>query len=118
VSRIRTQPRSADFVLDGGGLPTSHAAYRLVSWLFDHRDQAAHISEISETLRLPQSTVRTMCRQLELLGLVVEEPRASYKYRYHLRCHDFELQAKVESAIVDYHARGRVGLPDLPSQRD
>lgn len=104
----------AGFVVDRRGIPTSHAAYKLLQWLFDHRGQNALIAEVAQAIGLPVETVESMCRQLKLLDMVLEEPPLSHRYRYHLDCWDVELQAAVESAMVDYQMHGHSGLPDGP----
>lgn len=103
------------FVIDRRGVPTSHAAYDLIEWLFNHRGRCAHLSEIAKDLKLPQSLIQSMCRQLKLLDMVLEEPALSRRFRYHLDCWDFELQAAVETALLDYQMRGHPGLPDRPA---
>lgn len=103
------------FVVDRRGVPTSHAAYQLLEWLFDHRRQIAHVSEIAKALKLPRELVGRMCRQLKLLDMVVEMPPQSRKFRYHLGCWDVDLQAAVETAMVDYQMRGHPDLPDRPA---
>jgi len=89
------------FPVDGDGNPTSAAAYGVITWLFRHRDQQHHVDDLASDLSLPLAVVATICRRLTLVDLLLENPPHSRTYRYNLKCWDTELQAKVESALVD-----------------
>lgn len=103
------------FPIDGNGVPTSDAAYQLLLHLFENRDRTVRSEDIAEVLGLHRELVQTMCRQLELVFLVFQSPPASGEYQYALHTRNSDLQAKVESSLIDYPSvAARQGLPAQP----
>lgn len=81
------------------------AAFELISHLFRNHNRAEHVEQIAAQLALHPELVYIMCRHLELVELVVQEPPASRRFRYDVRSPNVEVQAKVEAALLDYQPR-------------
>ncbi len=113
-SHFSNSERLPKFVLDSKRRLSTKAAYKLTAWLFEHRNQATDVSTISHAIRVPVNYVRTMCRQLEILDILAEEPLLSLQYRYNVNCWDVELQAAIESLLIDSDVDG---LPEFPARR-
>lgn len=90
------------FPVDGDGVPTSDAAYQLLRYLFVHHHEAQLSETVAENLMLHPELVRCMCRQLEIVDLLQQDPAGSGRYRYMLDSPNTELQRKVELALLDY----------------
>lgn len=104
------------FPIDAEGQPTSDAAYRLIRYLFEHRDHAFAAGQLANELVLHPELVRCTCRQLELIDLVLQEPPASGRFRYCLHSRNTDLQAKVEAALIEFPARvADLSLPNPPA---
>lgn len=103
------------FAIDGNGTPSSDAAYQLIRYLFANHGQSHRPETLSRKLMLHPELVRSMCRQLETVDLVVQDPTGSRNYRYALNSPNTELQRKVEVALVDYRARAaELKIPPVP----
>jgi len=93
-----------EFPIDREGKPTSDAAYRIIRYLFENR-QNSHASErMGRALLLHPELVWCICRQLEFVDVVLQDPAGSGRYRYALASRYSELQAKVEVSLIDGHA--------------
>jgi hypothetical protein len=103
------------FPIDGDGLPTSDAAHQLIRYLFINSRQSHRPETLARKLMLHPELVRCMCRQLETVDVVVQEPAGSGLYRYALHSPNVEVQRKLEVALLDYASCPR-GLkrPPLP----
>jgi hypothetical protein len=69
--------------------------------LFQRRDQAHHVEELGIVLGSPVSEVSLMCRKLRLVDILTEDPPGSQRFRYNLGCANIELQAGLESSLVE-----------------
>lgn len=92
------------FSLDGDGVPTSVEARMLLRFLFEHRSEALNPQQISDRLLgLHPDLVRIMCRQFQLIFLVIQDPEHSERFKYDVRSPNVKFQAKVETALLDTH---------------
>ena len=105
----------SDFPVDRDGKPTSDAAYRIIRYLFENR-QTSHAPEsIGNSLLLHPELVWCICRQLEFIDLVFQDPVGSGHYRYVLNSRYSELQAKIEESLIDNYAGvTSITSPPLP----
>ena len=106
------------FPVDSDGIPTSHASYRLIAQFFEDRAKSVHASDMANLLLLPRELVFIMCEQLKQIDLLLERPRFSRNYKYNLDCWNTSLQAKIESALLDFPTLAHVlMLPEVPPDR-
>jgi hypothetical protein len=57
--------------------------------------------EIGEQLQSEAAIVSTICRQLQLADLLIQDPIGG-QFRYDINSPNSQLQEKVERALVDY----------------
>lgn len=106
----------ACFPIDGDGIPTSDAAYQLIQFLFDHRNEAFSPEELGKSLLLHPALVRCMCRQLLGVRLLSQEPHGANRFRYLVDSPNMALQINVENALLEYPAiAARLNRPTLPA---
>lgn len=98
----RRRQWNAKFPIDEDGNPSYSEARVLLLYLFENRNTSHKPTELSSRLCLHEELVAVMCRQLEYLHLVVQEPKHSQSYRYDIRSPAVEFQAKVEQALIDH----------------
>lgn len=96
---------NADFPLEANGLPSSWGAYRLIRRLFSQPRVEHSIADLAEHSYLASEDVELMCSQLHALDIVHEVKPYSGKYRYNLQSINNELQAKMETALLDFPHR-------------
>ncbi|HPM81928.1 MAG TPA: hypothetical protein PLF81_14570 [Candidatus Anammoximicrobium sp.] len=89
------------FPVNDEGMPTSDAAHELIRHLFYNRHLAHSVRKIADALVLNPELVRCMCRQLERIDLVFQDPPGSGCYRYRLASTNVELQGRIEASLVD-----------------
>ena len=90
-----------EFPVDRDGKPASDAAYRIIRYLFENRQKSHTPVRIADSMLLPPELVWCICRQLEFVDLVFQDPMHSGYYRYQLNSRYGELQAKVEVSLID-----------------
>ena len=66
------------------GLPTSELSLALLRFFQSHPDEIFDVSELSEEFYVPPVLVQILCRQLEHLFLLVQDPPDNEQFRvYH-----------------------------------
>jgi len=91
------------FPVDKDGKPTSEDTYHIIKYLFENRNKSHDPERVANSLLLHPEFTRCVCRQLEFIDLVFQDPRGSSHYRYQLNSQYSELQAKVEISLLENH---------------
>ncbi len=100
---MNTTPRigRTAFPIDGNGMPTSEAAFHVIQFLFHRHRDAFATQQIADQLNLPHRIVLTICRQLSITDLLVQQNGIA-QYRYNINSENGELQDRVERALIDF----------------
>jgi hypothetical protein len=89
------------FPVDEHGVPTTHAAHRVINYFLENH-RGTHIPErVADSLLLPRAQTACICRQLEFIDVLCQDPPDSGKYRYQLHSRQVDLQAKIEVSLID-----------------
>jgi hypothetical protein len=106
VSYAQKREWYSKFPVDRDGTPTSRNAYTLLRYFFAHRNKSFLPADVGNAVFVDAELVAIMCRQLELIFLLVQSPASSGKFQYFLRSPNTDFQAKVERALIEHQQPG------------
>jgi hypothetical protein len=111
------------FPVDEEGRPTTYLSYRLLKTLFSQPRRQYTTEELSEVLASMEYEIEVMLKQLALVDIVQQDPSSPRSYRYNLSSRNVEMQANLETFLLDVELEGlpvHVMLdysPTVPSRR-
>ena len=102
----------ARYPLDEDGLPTSWAAYRLISHMLFSRDVPQPVDDLATRLMMDECDVERMCERLTRMQVLQRVDGYPASYVYDLFSSRTDYQARVEASLVGFHITAqRLELP-------
>jgi len=98
--------------VDGTGTPTSDLSHQLLTRFFEHQHRVYPVKRLSREFFLEQELVNLVCRQLEMLFVLRQDPPESRRYRLSTEPYNLQLREKIKAVL----AKERLGavVPSRP----
>ena len=89
------------FPVDGNGAPTSDISHQLLSIFFSSPAETFAADELAQELSIPQELIELLCRQLEIVFVLRQDPPESYRFTLsHPDERNVQLRRKISAQLV------------------
>lgn len=91
--------------IDKHGRPTTYLAFRILKLMFSQPNRFFTPRELAKLLVAKHSDTELICRQLERIDFLIEDPSQPGKYKYNLKCTNVDAQAALESYLAEVYLK-------------